>query len=63
MVIEYYGKWPSLRILLFIEPRGIHLVVVGDAFVQLFALLWRYLLYKLRWDTRIEAIRLDDSLR
>ena len=55
-------KYARLGVLFLVEPRGVHLVIVGDALVQLASLLGGDLLDELSWYTSPQGVGLDDGL-
>ena len=55
-------KYARLGILFLVEPRGVHLVIVGDALIQLTPLLGGDLLDELSRHASPQGIRLDDGL-
>ena len=55
-------KYARLGVFFLVEPRGVHLVVVGDALVEFASLLGGDLLDELSWHACPEGVRLNDSL-
>ena len=55
-------KYARLGVLFLVEPRGVHLVIIGDALVELASLLGGDLLDELSWHACPESVGLDDGL-
>ena len=57
-----YMKYARLGVLFLVEPRGVHLVIVGNALVKLTPLLGGDLLDELSRNASPQGVRLDDGL-
>ena len=55
-------KYARLGVLFLVEPRGVHLVIVGDALVELASLLGGDLLDELGRHTSPEGVGLDATI-
>ena len=55
-------KYARLGVLFLVKPRGVHLVIIGDALIQLTPLLGGDLLDELSRHACPQGIRLDDGL-
>lgn len=55
-------KYARLGVLFLVEPRGVHLVIVGDALVEFASLLGGDLLDELSRHASPQGVGLDDGL-